>query len=134
MSDLKVLFVYTNINGTHEETYSFGLASIVSYVKKMGYVAQVAIIKTKEDYQSYYRNFLEFNPGVVAFTSVSSQFGYVKEIANEIKRLDPSAITVCGGVHSTIFPECLLESPSLDGIFVGESELSFGEFLDHRIP
>ena len=131
MSDLKVLFVYTNINGTHEETYSFGLASIVSYVKKMGYVAQVAIIKTKEDYPSYYRNFLEFNPGVVAFTSVSSQFGYVKEIATEIKRLDPSVITVCGGVHPTIFPECLLESPSLDGIFVGESELSFGEFLDH---
>lgn len=131
MSDLNVLFVYTNINGTHEETYSFGLASIVSYTKKNGYFAKVIIVKNRDDYNTLFQTLTEFKPRVVAFTSVSSQFVFVSELASDIKKLDSGIITVCGGVHTTIFPECLLEAPSLDGIFIGESELSFAEFLGH---
>jgi hypothetical protein len=35
---MNVLFIYTNINGAHEETYAFGLASLVA-VAKMGGVS-----------------------------------------------------------------------------------------------
>jgi anaerobic magnesium-protoporphyrin IX monomethyl ester cyclase len=71
----------------------------------------------------------EFKPYVVGFSSVSSQFHFVKEMAAMIKTHFPHTIIVCGGVHPTITPDCILETNYLDGIFVGESENSFIEFL-----
>jgi len=130
MRNTKVLFIYTNIDGTHEETYAFGLASIVAISKKKGYSAKVLIIKKNDDYKAVTHEISFFKPCVVAFTSVSSQFGFVKEIAQEIKEQFPGIITVCGGVHTTIFPESLLETNALDAIFRGESEYVFIEFLD----
>ena len=32
-NSIKVLFIYTNINGLHDDSYAFGLASIVSVTK-----------------------------------------------------------------------------------------------------
>lgn len=126
---MDILFIYTNINGTHEETYAIGFASIVAVTKKEGHNVKVMIVKNREDYSRVYAEIASFNPRIVAFTAVSSQFTFVKEISEGIKKIRPDIITVCGGVHTTIFPECVLEAPGLDGIFRGESEYSFVEFL-----
>ena len=129
MSSLKILFIYTNINGIHEETYSFGLASIVSIAKLHRYQTEVAIVKKIGDYQNLLQKVQDFGPKVIAITSVSSQFKFVKDIASVIKKKAPGTIIVCGGVHPTLFPYCLKETDSFDGIFRGESEYSFIEFL-----
>lgn len=127
---MNVLLIYTNINGFHIDTYSVGLASIVSITKKAGHNAKVLIIKDKTDYPKILETVSSFNPGVVGFTSVSSQFGFVKEISTSIKNKYPNIITVCGGVHPTINSDCLKECESLDGLFIGEADMSFVEFLE----
>jgi len=134
---MNVLFIYTNIKGFHEDTYSFGLASIVSIAKENNYNTKVILVKTQDEYQNVLDEIPLFKPDLVAFTSVSSQFIYVKELASLIKSRFPSIITVCGGIHPTLFPDCLLETiapdcrqASLDGIFAGEGEYSFIEFLE----
>lgn len=127
---MNVLFIYTNIKGFHEDTYSFGLASIVSIAKKNNYNTKVILVKTQDEYQTVLDEIQLFKPDLVAFTSVSSQFIYVKELASLIKSRFPSIITVCGGIHPTLFPDCLLETNALDGIFAGEGEYSFIEFLE----
>jgi anaerobic magnesium-protoporphyrin IX monomethyl ester cyclase len=126
---MDILFIYTNINGTHEETYAIGFASIVAVTKKEGHNVQVMIVKKRDDYSKVYEKILNFNPKIVAFTAVSSQFTFIKEISEGVKKIKYEIITVCGGVHTTIFPECVLEAPHLDGVFRGESEYSFVEFL-----
>lgn len=126
---MNVLFVYTNINGFHEDIYSFGLASIVSVAREAGHTAKVLIVRNKDEYSAVLDEVASFRPRVVGFTAVSSQFAFVKELAAAIKSQSPDLITVCGGVHPTINPECLLEADGLDGIFVGESELAFKDFL-----
>lgn len=126
---MDILFIYTNINGTHEETYAIGFASIVAVTKKEGHNVKVMIVKNREEYSHVYAEVSSFNPRIVSFTAVSSQFTFVKEISEGIKKIKSEIITVCGGVHTTIFPECVLEAPHLDGIFRGESEYSFVEFL-----
>jgi anaerobic magnesium-protoporphyrin IX monomethyl ester cyclase len=126
---MDVLFIYTNINGTHEETYAFGLASIVAVTKKEGHNVKVMIVKNREEYSKVFKEILIFNPRIVAFTAVSSQFNYIMEISEGIKKVKSDIINVCGGVHPTIFPACVLDAPYLDGIFRGESEYSFVEFL-----
>jgi anaerobic magnesium-protoporphyrin IX monomethyl ester cyclase len=137
MPDTNVLFIYTNINGTHEETYAFGLASIVAISKKEGFLTKVMIVSDKVQYPSIYDEISLFKPKVIAFTSVSSQFGFVNEIAEGIKEKFPKIIIACGGVHTTVFPESILETNALDVIFRGESEYAFIEFLtkiDKNIP
>ncbi|MFH1846310.1 MAG: radical SAM protein [Candidatus Omnitrophota bacterium] len=127
---MRVLFIYTNINGFHDDCYSFGLASIVSVTRINGYEPKVIIVRSKKEYSQILREIDSFQPQVVGFSAVSSQFSFVSEIASFVKQKSKEIITVCGGVHPTINPDCLLETKFLDGIFIGESEKSFVEFLD----
>ena len=126
---MKILFIYPNINGFHRDTYSFGLASIISITKKNGHIPKVIIVRTKKEYQKVFEEIATFKPQVIGFSSVSSQFSFVREIVAEIKKEFPNVVTVCGGIHPTINPQCILESKYLDGVFIGESENSFIEFL-----
>lgn len=126
---MKVLLIYTNINGFHEDCYSLGLASIVSVARRSGHETSVLIVRTKGEYSEVLAEIAKFKPEVVGFSSVSSQFSFIKEIALLVKKRFPNIITVCGGVHPTINPDCILETDFLDAIFVGEAENSFVEFL-----
>ncbi|MBN1384692.1 MAG: B12-binding domain-containing radical SAM protein [Elusimicrobia bacterium] len=127
---MNVLFIYPNINGSHIDYYSFGLASLVSVTRANGHNARVVIISKEDKYSEVLNEISEFKPRIVGFSSVSSQFDFVKKIAELVKSKFSEIVTVCGGVHPTINPECVLETDFLDGVFVGESEGSFVEFLD----
>lgn len=124
---MNILFIYTNFNGFHVNTYHFGLGYLSSVLKNNGFHTKLAILQTKKDYRKLDNLMSEFKPAIVGFTSVSSQYVFISELARIIKKRYKSII-VCGGVHPTIFPECLLSSPYLDGLFIGESEFPFLEF------
>lgn len=128
---MRIIFVITNINGTYGDAYSFGLASIASIARDKGFDYDYAVINTPRDHAG----FLDFVEGyqtrVIAYTSVSSQFMFVKQLAQNIRqRYGNTVVQVCGGVHATIFPECITQVPALDGIFIGEAEYAFSDFLD----
>ncbi len=126
---MKVLFIYSNVNGFHENCYSPGLAYIVSITRKSGFESKVLIVRNKNDYLRVKNLVRTYRPRIIGFTAVSSQFSTITELARLVKNVDERIITVCGGVHPTIYPECLLEEDSLDGVFIGESEHAFVEFL-----
>lgn len=127
---MNILLVITNINGFHEVPYSFGLSSIASYIKNKGYNTKILSIREENEYDGFCEEVKSFNPRVVGFSSVSSQFHHVKKIAELIKNIDENIFIVCGGIHSTIFSEALLESEAIDGFFIGESEVGFGNLID----
>lgn len=127
---MRVFFIYTNINGFHQNCYSPGLAYLVSSTRASGHDVKVRIVRSDREYIRVVEEVKLFVPRVVGFTAVSSQFNAVKEIAGMVKAaIADDALTVCGGVHPTINPECILEATSLDGIFIGESEHAFVDFL-----
>ena len=45
---LKVLFVYTNIDGFHFDNYHFGLATLVSVTKNLGHDVKLNLLSKKE--------------------------------------------------------------------------------------
>ena len=126
----KIHFIYTNINGFHADVYSFGLASIVSMARSQGYSAKISIVRNREEYAKVVAEVKAFSPNVVGFSTVSSQYQFVKELAAEIRAVLPNTLIVCGGVHPTIAPQCVLDSSVIDTVFMGESEDAFVEFLD----
>jgi|TARA_B100000315_G_scaffold132409_1_gene121870 radical SAM superfamily enzyme YgiQ (UPF0313 family) len=127
---MNVLFVYPNINGFHHDNYHSGLASLVSVTRKEKHNVKVVIISKTSEYNNLLDKVKSFKPVVIGFSSVSSQFYYVKEMAALIKELFPSTTIVCGGALPTINTDALLETEMINGFFVGESELSFIEFLN----
>ena len=127
---MNILLVITNINGFHEIPYSFGLSSIASYIKNKKYNTKILSIREENEYDEFCEEVKSFNPRVIGFSSVSSQFHHVKKIAELIKNINENIFIVCGGIHPTIFSDALLESEAIDGFFVGESETGFGNLLD----
>lgn len=83
---MNILLVITNINGYHEIPYSIGLSSIASYIKNKGYNTKILSIREENEYDEFCEEVKFFNPRVVGFTSVSSQFHHVKEIAKLINK------------------------------------------------
>ena len=127
---LKVLFVYTNIDGFHFDNYHFGLATLVSVTKNLGHNTKVELLGKKEHYANYEKTINEFQPDIVGFSSVSSQFHFVKDLAKIAKDILPNVITIAGGVHPTLSPDSLLETDYLDGFLRGECEIALEDFLD----
>lgn len=127
-----VLFIFTDINGYYPETYNFGIGYLSSVLKENGFSTSLLIVRSKEDYKNVLNTVLELKPKIVGFTSVSSQFVFVSDLAKMIKEIHKCTI-VCGGVHVTIFPECLSSVPFFDGFFIGESEFSFLEFVSAAV-
>jgi len=127
---MKVLFVYTNINGFHADSYGVGLAHIMSVTKNAGHEIKLISIFEKKNYSDFVNIVKEFKPKVIGFTTVSSQWSFAIELANLAKEINSKIYTVTGGVHPTLSPECILETDKMDAIFMGEGEYAFIEFLD----
>ena len=127
---MKVLFVYTNVNGEHADSFADGIAVIMAVTKKAGHNIKDIQIFEKSQYPSIDKAVKEFKPDVVGFTSVSSQFSVVCELASQVKKISPKTINVCGGVHTTLYPQCVLESKDLDAVFIGDAEYPFLDFLE----
>ena len=127
---MKILFVYTNINGFHADSYGVGLAHIMSVTRDAGHEIKLISIFEKEDYYVFEDTIKEFNPKVIGFTTVSSQWSFAVELAGLAKNINSMIYTVTGGVHPTLHPECVLETNKMDAIFMGEAEHAFTEFLN----
>jgi len=126
---MKILFIITNINGKYRDAYSFGLASLASFIREKGFEFEIRVINKIDEYDSIFELIDSFNPRVIGYSSVSSQFMYVKELAQKIRQKYKDKIQVCGGIHPSIYPNCIFETDALDGIFIGESEYGFADFL-----
>ena len=126
---MKILFVYTNIHGFHADSFGDGIAMIMGVTKRVGHDIRQLQLFEKSDYSQLGETVKDFKPDVVGFTSVSSQFSFVIELSDIIKNISPKIITVCGGVHTTLDPKCILEAKSLDAVFIGDAEYPFLDFL-----
>lgn len=126
---MKLLFIYPNVDGNHADNYAFGLATIVSVSRKLGHECKVEVVTKRAMFDEVIKRFDEFEPDLVGFTSVSSQFCNVKELAGRMKSRRDSLITVCGGVHPTLWPESIIEAKGIDLFVIGEGEHAFAELL-----
>jgi len=126
---MKILFVYTNINGEHSDSFADGISMIMAVTKRAGHDIHQIQIFEKNEYALMDEALENFKPDVVGFTAVSSQFSFVVDLCNIIKKKSPKVVTVCGGIHPTLYPECITETKSLDVVFRGDSEVPFLDFL-----
>jgi len=109
---MNILLVYSNINVAKDTWFSFGLASIISVLKENGFNTKLLILFSEDDYTKILDEVEAFQPKIIGFSTVASQFRFVKKAVALVREKYPDKILVCGGVHPTLFPECLMKRAS----------------------
>ena len=128
---MRIYLVYTDVSSNHGLPYHPGLASIGAVLLQKGHAVEVGYISAVDQYDSMVESVVNFDPDVVGFTTVETQFIHVQRLAAKIKA-QRDCVVICGGTHMTLAPESIMEEASqpLDAIMRGECEYAFAELVD----
>ena len=136
---MKILFIYSLQKSVTsdkplpgQEGIQFGISYISSVLKQNGHSTELVIIdrKFKSKNNNAIKYYIEsFNPGLICFTSVHSEFEFITDTAKQIKKLFPDIPFMLGGVHITLNPsEELLDI--FNCICIGEGEYPVLEYVN----
>lgn len=131
---MRTLFVYTDINVKGgAKSYHFGVGILSAALKRAGFPTSLQYMYDHYDPQGLLARIERESPGLLAFTGDSTQFPYVKKLLDEI---GPAArkrgiVTLIGGTHASLYPDCINESPYIDVLCRGEGEDTIVELVQH---
>ncbi len=115
-----------------QEDIYLGISYISSALKSGGHQTQLAVLDRrygKKNYKTIDSKFESFNPDIVCFTSVFSEFEFICSISDYIKIKYPKTLKVIGGVHVSINPkEKYLDI--FNAICIGEGEYPMVELAN----
>ncbi|MFQ5801327.1 MAG: B12-binding domain-containing radical SAM protein, partial [Candidatus Methylomirabilales bacterium] len=128
---MKVYLVYPDVTSFHGLPYHPGLASIAAVLQEHGHEVKIGYLDSVEQYKGIVDLVESFEPDVVGFTTVETQFIHVQRLAAMIKA-KRNCVVICGGTYMTLAPEAALEpaSKSLDGIIRGDGEYALLELVE----
>ena len=66
---------------------------------------------------------------IVAVSSMTGYADMTKEVVTRVRRRNPNAFIMWGGIHPIVYPDNAIEA-DVDAICIGEGEFPFHEFLD----
>lgn len=99
-----------------------GILYIASVLRKNGFKVFVSD-GSKEDYGAILKKIRKERPDIVGISTMTFLWNRTKQIIDDIKKILPETFIVVGGSHPTVFKKkCLIESPFLDAVVVGEGE------------
>jgi len=126
---MKILFIYPDINVKGGAlSYHFGLGSLSAVLKKAGHETSLQYLYGNYNIKPLIDKIEEFKPQLIAITTVSFQYKYVKRMLAEIKSYN--IFTICGGPHVSLAPWELERTEGLDAICIGEGEYPLLELVN----
>jgi radical SAM superfamily enzyme YgiQ (UPF0313 family) len=128
---MKILFVYSIQKSITQqkpllgqEGIYFGISTISSLLKQQGHSCELVVLDRRYKQKNIHllsKRIQTYNPRIVAFTAVYSEFDFIYGVAAKIKNLFPDLFLYAGGIHITLNPhEKYLEV--FDAFCVGEGE------------
>ena len=105
----------------------FGVMAISGQLKKHGLETDIVIDVCEKDTISALK---KAKPDLIAFSVLSSEHGWLRQLSAELKRQMPAIPIAVGGVHSILYPEEILALSGVDYVCCGEGESSFAELVD----
>lgn len=123
---MNFVFIYPEIRASFPDYsggYSEGIASILTTVRDLGH--RVKLIHLTEagqiDRQRLVAEISAFDPALVAFSSMSPNYKYARQI-NDFIKADLGVKTAIGGCHAQFAYSKILEKDNFDFVCVGEGE------------
>jgi len=134
---MKILFIYSLYNiATPEkplrspELIQFGISYISSYLKSHGYDTQLIVLSrlSGKRNEGIIKDHIEgFKPDIIAFTPITTEYGFIRTVARYIKKNFPKIYLLIGGFHVSINPDGVLED--FDALCIGEGEAATLELV-----
>jgi anaerobic magnesium-protoporphyrin IX monomethyl ester cyclase len=101
-----------------------GIGYISALLKQHGHQTDLLVVSHYGDTDNsgiVRRKVAEFQPDVVGFYSVATEFAYVTSIARLIRSIAPKSYLLIGGPHATLCPDEVMAGP-FDAVCIGEGE------------
>jgi len=132
---MRILLAYTNINVRGASAGGFpamqlGIASIAGLLKARGHRCELLLVTEAELWPAARAKLEAFDPELVAYTAVTTQFPHVRELSARIRQARPGLFQICGGPHTTLSPEAALRAGAFDAVCVGEGEYPMAELAE----
>ncbi len=133
---MRVLFVHSEEDPPSkekpvliQERVQFGISYISAVLRREGHETSLAVL-TREAPEVLFDEVRSFDPSLVCFTGVYTEYLFLREVVRSLKRKRPDLFTVLGGPHATLNPmECAKES-DFDAVCVGEGEYPALELVE----
>jgi radical SAM superfamily enzyme YgiQ (UPF0313 family) len=110
------------------ERVQFGISYISSLLKREGHNTRLAVL-CSETIHTIDDHIRDFNPGLICFTSVYTEYHIIVQAAARAKKNHPEIFTALGGPHATLKPEECLDG-AFDAVCVGEGEYPTLELVE----
>jgi|GEM_PF-251410 len=104
-----------------------GISQLASYLKSKGFNILVSAF-ADETVEEAARELIAKHPRIIGFTSVASEFSYIKRLSSKVRELDSSIMLVAGGPHFSLNPYDI-SFTDFDAVCVGEGEYPLTELL-----
>jgi anaerobic magnesium-protoporphyrin IX monomethyl ester cyclase len=131
---MNVLLVNPRYNGC-SEIPPLGLECLASLLDDQGIdvsILDLDICSDEEGRKTLYDKLERSYPQIVGVTAMSHSFQSARQVCGIVKKLNPAALTVMGGIHATVrSDEILREQNDIDVCVRGEGETTFRELVDH---
>lgn len=131
---MRILFIDPPIKKalTDKYTPNCGYLYMAAYLKAKGY-GNIKVLDAQAlgmDWGDVGKFLKDFNPDIVATSSVTADIYRRMHLMRMVKELFPSVITVMGGYHASMLPEDVLRiSGDIDYVVIGEGEITFLELV-----
>ena len=135
---MKVLFVNSiedaqslNKPMTSLGDIQMGISYISAFLKSQGHTTAALVLspsRGKSSFKVVDRVVGEFDPRVIAFTTVYSQYRFIADIARHIRQRWPGRFHVIGGPHPSLNPD-RIAMDLFDAVCVGEGEMPMLEVV-----
>lgn len=144
---MNILFIYSlqeieSINRPlrSPEDIQLGISYISSLLKKSGHETKLVVLSrvsgSKNNKEILDKQINNFRPGLICFTAVFSEYGFIADIAKYLKSRYKNIFLLIGGVHASLNPEQVLKD-DFDALCIGEGEhptLELANHLESKIP
>jgi anaerobic magnesium-protoporphyrin IX monomethyl ester cyclase len=128
---MNVLFIYSldDIQSKQKplrswSTIQFGISYISSVLRAHGHHTRLLVLGSDnwmKSVRSVHAAMGELDPPLICFTSVFSQYSFIKKLAQTIKSQWPDKFLIIGGVHATLNSNDVIHD-AFDALCAGEGE------------
>ncbi len=109
-----------------------GISYISAWLRERGHQTRLVVLGSDtpaQSLKSLQSAVQKFDPALVAFTAVSTQFPFVRTAAAQLKQRWPGKFLLLGGAHASLAPDEAMQS-AFDGLCIGEGELPTAELAE----
>lgn len=135
---MNILFVYSlsDIESpdkplSQPESINFGLSYISAVLKQAGHQTKLVILSRslgQKNEERLAENIAGFQPTIICFSAVSTEYAFVAEQAAYVKKYFPAIFLAVGGPHVSLNPDHVLDD-AFDALCIGEGEYPLLELV-----